>query len=116
MAYETPPGEIPASASHTSSLAIISLVTGILGITFLPILGSIIAVITGPMAKREIRESRGALSGDGMATAGIVLGWVSIGLLVLGACGFLLLIPLCALLIPFTTHTSLILPGLLALF
>ena len=66
-----------------STLAVTSMILGILGWTFLPLLGAIIAVITGHMAKNEIKNSRGQLGGDGMATAGLVLGYTN---LILGLC------------------------------
>jgi len=62
----------------TSGMAIASLVLGILWIYWL---GSILALVFGYIAKREIRESREPIEGSGMATAGIVLGWVGIGTL-----------------------------------
>jgi hypothetical protein len=68
----------------TSTLAIISLVAGILGWTLLPFLGSIGAIITGHMARGEIRRSNGALEGDGLALIGLVLGWLSVVISVLG--------------------------------
>ena len=68
----------------TSNLAITSLVSGILGWTLLPFLGAIVAVITGHMARSEIRRSNGALDGDGLAVAGLVMGWISLALVVLG--------------------------------
>lgn len=92
------------SIPHTSGLAITSLVAGILGWTIAPMIGSIVAVITGHMAKNEIRRSGGLINGDGMATAGLVLGYVSLALAVLGMClGALAIagvisIPLCGLL------------------
>jgi hypothetical protein len=86
------------SASTTSNMAVISLVAGILGLTFFPLLGSIVAVITGPMAKKEIFESGGELSGEGMATAGMVLGWVAIALMLFGLCiGAFIALSLCGL-------------------
>ena len=60
-----------ANIRQTSSLAVISLVAGILGWTLLPFLGSIAAVICGH------------LEGDGLAVAGLVLGYLSIALGVL---------------------------------
>ena len=75
-----------------STLAIASLILGILGWTFLPIIGAIIAVITGHMAKSEIKRSRGQLAGDGMATAGLILGYASIAL-GLCACAVIMLFP-----------------------
>lgn len=62
----------------TSTFAIISLVAGILGWTLLPLLGSVGAIITGHMARGEIRKSAGAIDGDGFAIAGLVLGWGSV--------------------------------------
>ena len=75
---------LPPTVKKDSSLAIVSLVTGILGWTILPFIASIVAVITGHLAKKEIRESGGLLEGDGMALAGLILGYVMIGLAILG--------------------------------
>jgi hypothetical protein len=113
MSYHPPSGE-PAYAVPNSSLAIISLVAGILGFTFFPFIGSIVAVITGSMAKKEIQQSAGTLGGDGMATAGLVLGWIGIGLGVLGICaaGAFIAIPLCLGLGWFTIDTGSFLPAL----
>ena len=81
----------------TNSMAIVSLVAAILGMTLFPFFGSIVAVITGPMAKREIAASGGAVGGEGLAQAGIILGWVGIALSVLGLCvfGVLVALPFC---------------------
>ena len=38
------------------------------------------AIITGHMARREIRAANGRLDGDGLAVAGLVLGWVAMAL------------------------------------
>ena len=69
---------------QTSSLAVASLVSGILGWTLLPFIGTVVAIITGHMARAEIRRSNGRLEGDGMAVAGLVLGWVSAALVLVG--------------------------------
>lgn len=100
MSIQTPPtsGSTPAPAgTATSTMAIVSLVAGILGLSLLPVVGSIVAVITGPIAKRDIYASGGAQSGEGLATAGAILGWVGIGLTVVGLCitGVAVLLPLC---------------------
>ncbi len=71
-------------ARTTSSLAIASLVSGILGWTLLPFIGTLVAIITGHMARGEIRRSAGALDGDGMAIGGLILGWLSALLWVVG--------------------------------
>ncbi|PWH19711.1 MAG: hypothetical protein DDG59_02045 [Anaerolineae bacterium] len=86
----------PSYSPPTSSMAIVSLVAGILGLSLFPFIGSIVAVITGNMAKNEIRDSRGALGGEGLAKAGVILGWIGIILGILGFCGAIL-----AILIPF---------------
>ena len=74
---------------HESSLAVASLICGITAWFFIPFLGAIAAVITGHLAKKEIRESNGLLSGDGMAVAGLILGYVQLGLILLGIVGLI---------------------------
>ena len=71
-----------------STLAIISLIAGIGGFTFLPLVGSIIAILTGYAARKETRAIPPTATGDGMATAGIGMGWVQVGLAVVGICCF----------------------------
>ena len=66
-----------------SALAIVSLVCGLVGWTFLPLIGAIAAIITGHLAKKEIRDSAGTLSGNGMAIAGLIMGYVQIGFVLL---------------------------------
>lgn len=68
------------SVTRTSSMAIISLVGGITGWTVLPFLGSLAAIIFGHLAKSEIKKSGGMLTGNGMATAGLVLGYIALAL------------------------------------
>ena len=69
--------------AETNPLAIISLVFGILGWVALPFLGALIAVITGHIARGQIRESRGEYQGDGLAMAGLILGYLSLALILL---------------------------------
>ena len=64
----------------TSGMAIASLVLGVLWIYWI---GSILALIFGYLAKKEIRDSPQQMEGNGLATAGIVLGWVGMGTLAL---------------------------------
>ena len=78
-----------ATPKQTSSLAIVSLISGILGWTLLPWLGSIAAVITGHMARAEIARNPDTLEGDGLAVGGLVLGW---GMIVLTIVGILMLL------------------------
>jgi len=49
------------------------------GITWFWWVGSVLALVFGYLARRQIAE-RGE-SGAGLATAGIVLGWIGVGLL-----------------------------------
>ena len=62
--------------------AIASLVLGIVGWTAVPIIPSILAVFFGYKARGEMKRT-GNRQGYGMATAGLVLGWVAIILAVL---------------------------------
>ncbi|MBC7656569.1 MAG: DUF4190 domain-containing protein [Frankiaceae bacterium] len=69
---------------RTSNLAIISLVSGILGWTLLPWIASIVAIVTGHMARAEIRRSAGTIEGDGLALSGLVLGYAMIAISFIG--------------------------------
>ncbi|HET7592368.1 MAG TPA: DUF4190 domain-containing protein [Rhodanobacteraceae bacterium] len=77
---------------RTSSLAVVSLIFGILAYVVLPGVGAVVAVICGHSARSEIRRSPpGSIEGDGMALAGLVLGWIQIACAVI-AVGFAILI------------------------
>lgn len=71
------------SAQKTNGFAIASLVLGII-----PCCNGILAIVFGFVAKNQIKQSGGTQGGDGMATAGIVLGfaWL-VGTLLLYAVG-----------------------------
>ena len=69
---------------QTSTLAIISLVFGLLGWSFVPWIGSLVAIITGHMARGEIRRSRETLDGDGLAVTGLVLGYAMFAVSLVG--------------------------------
>lgn len=77
--YSSPEYQAPP-VKPNSNMALVSLILGILGWTLLPTIGSIGAIVTGHMAKSEIKSSMGALGGDGMATAGLVLGYANIAI------------------------------------
>ena len=69
---------------QTSGLAVASLVSGILGWTILPWLGSIVAIVTGHIARGEVRRAPERLEGSGLALAGLILGYSMLVLTVLG--------------------------------
>jgi hypothetical protein len=64
----------------TDGKATASMVFGILSILCCGILAGIPAIILGHISKSNIRKSMGQLGGGGMATAGLVMGYISIGL------------------------------------
>jgi hypothetical protein len=76
----------PPVIAETSGWAIFSLIAGILGWLGVFGLGGLLAIIAGHIAKSQIRNSQGHVGGNGLATAGLVLGYLNIGLVVLGGC------------------------------
>jgi hypothetical protein len=56
----------------------------VLGIVWIYWIGSLLAVIFGHVALSQIKRANGWQRGRGMAIAGLVLGYVAIGLLVVG--------------------------------
>lgn len=79
-----PTGQVTTSEvwvpPQTNILAIVSLTLGILWLAWL---GSLGAVIVGHMARRQIASSNGGQTGDGLATAGLVLGYLGLGFLLI---------------------------------
>ena len=85
---EPPPPAAASPSVPTSGLAVAALVSGVAGLTILPIVGGILAIVLGYMARRDIRARPDEVSGDGLALAGIVMGWIAIGLIVVGCLVF----------------------------
>ncbi|MCP4141953.1 MAG: DUF4190 domain-containing protein [Chloroflexi bacterium] len=83
--------QVPPSAP-TNTMALTSMIAGIVGWTVAPLLGSLVAIITGHMAKKELKERMGRESGDGMATAGLVMGYLQIIPSVLCICVILVML------------------------
>lgn len=82
--YGGPPGQpynqVPPPATTKSIVALI------LGITNFLLCSGLLApapIIVGHMALREIDASNGRLGGRGLALAGVILGYVGLGLIVL---------------------------------
>lgn len=65
-----------------NTLAIIALVSSISGFFMFPIIGGIVGVIMGHMAKKQISET--GERGEGMVTAALWVGYVGAGLWILG--------------------------------
>ena len=79
MADETPPPPpVPQPVARTSPVAIWTLVLAILSFTCGWLFTAIPAVICGHIARSKIRKSCGALRGKGIATAGLLLGYVAV--------------------------------------
>jgi hypothetical protein len=91
--YSQPPGMMVMPQQN--STALIALILAIVSFVGLSLLGAIPAVILGRNARKEIQASNGMMTGDGMAQAAVILGWINIGLSLIGFCVF------CA--IPFLT-------------
>lgn len=76
------PPVVPVQVVHTTQparangLAIASMVLGIIWIYGI---GAVLALIFGYQARTQIDASGGTQTGRGMATAGIVLGWIGVG-------------------------------------
>src|SRR5256714_12539074 len=91
MADETtpPPPPLPEPVPRTAPTAIWSLVLAVLSFTCGWLFTAIPAVICGHIARAKIRKSGGALGRRGIATGGLVLGYIA---LVLGIMGIPLLV------------------------
>ena len=57
------------------------MIFGILAWVFLPIIGALVAVVTGHIGRSGINRSNGQKSGRGLAIGGLVLGYVNLVLL-----------------------------------
>ena len=84
------PERVPAPLPPTDPLAIVSLISAVLGLTLLPLLGSVVGVVTGHVAVRRVRTS--GRGGKALAKGGLVVGYI--GIAVVGAVGIGLLFTL----------------------
>jgi hypothetical protein len=80
--YPGMPGMVPP----TNGLAVASLACGIGQILFW-FVGAVCAIIFGHLARRQIRQT--GEGGDGMALAGMILGYVGVALSIIGLLAFL---------------------------
>ena len=88
MSYTPPPPPPPGTggyaAPQTNPKALWAMILGILGIVSCGVLAGIPALILGNSAQKEIAQSGGAQTGEGMAKAGVIMGWIAVALAVLG--------------------------------
>ena len=68
----------PTALPPTSGKAIASLVFGILSFVLLPCLSPILAIVFGHMSKSEIKRSGGTIGGEGLALAGLIMGYIGL--------------------------------------
>jgi uncharacterized membrane protein len=74
------PYAVPQVYPATNGLAVASFVAGLLWLAWF---GSIVAVILGHVALRQIKQSGGRETGNGLAIAGLVLGYMGVATLLL---------------------------------
>ena len=92
--YTTPPayaapsyGAAPAYGAYsaprkTNTLAVVSLISSLVGIFILPFIGSVVGIITGHMSLSQIKRT--GEGGHGLGLAGTIVGWVGLALAVIG--------------------------------
>lgn len=76
-----PPGQPVAAVSQVNGLAIASVLAAVLWFAGL---GAVLALVFGYRARSQIKNSAGSQTGSGLATAGIILGWIGITIVVAG--------------------------------
>jgi hypothetical protein len=70
----------PPLVIRTNGLAIAAMVSGIL---FLTTVGAVLAIVFGHVALGQIKGARGLQRGNGMAVAGLVLGYGGLAVIVI---------------------------------
>jgi len=81
------PGQAYPAAAPMNTLALTSLIAGIAGLTIVPFIASIVAVITGHMAMNRLKTS--GEQGRGMAIGGLVTGYIGIAFAAIGIIGMI---------------------------
>lgn len=75
------PAEPAGAFSEVNGLAIASV---LLAVLWFAGIGAVLALVFGYRARRQIKNSAGRQAGSGLATAGIILGWIGITILAAG--------------------------------
>jgi hypothetical protein len=76
--YPANVGAVPQTSGKAVASMVMALVNGAFFFMFFPL--AIVAVIFGHVARTEIRNSGGRLKGEGLALTGLILGYGSLGL------------------------------------
>jgi Domain of unknown function (DUF4190) len=86
MADEIPPQPptVPQTVPRTPPVAICSLILAVLSFTCGWLFTAIPAVICGHVARAKIRRSGDTLGGKGIATAGLILGYIALAIGIMG--------------------------------
>lgn len=63
---------------RTNTMAVVSLVAGIISWVGAPLVAGIVAIICGHVARKQIKASYGGEGGDGLAMIGLVLGYINV--------------------------------------
>ncbi len=79
----------PPAPPRTNSMAIASLLCGLGQVMFWPLI-TIPAIVLGHVARRQIRQT--GEQGSGLATAGLILGYIGAGVVVLGILAIVLIV------------------------
>ena len=74
---------MPMTVAQPNGLALTSLIAGILSLTVCGTVAAIVAVVTGHMGLNRANQLPPQLARRGMAIAGLIMGYVSIGLTIL---------------------------------
>ena len=80
-----------SQAKSSAPMAVASFVLGLLGGTVFFFIGSILAIVFGHIALKQISASEGELGGRGLALAGLILGYIVVTTTVVGVLVFIIL-------------------------
>jgi hypothetical protein len=82
--HRRPAPAVSQTVPRTPPVAIWSLIQAVLSFTCGWLFTAIPAVICGHIARAKIRKSGGALGGRSIATAGLILGYIALALVIMG--------------------------------
>ena len=81
---QSPPTSQPPYQPATNTMAIISVVAGAASWLGFPLFAAVVAIFCGHRARQEIRQRGGAENGDGLAIAGLVMGYGNVVASIIG--------------------------------